>query len=106
MNTTGKKFVHVVNFYLKPGLTAGDIESFEKGVTSLGSIEAISFFNVGKPAATDRPVIDKSYSYCLLCVFADQSAHDEYQTHPVHLAFVESCQQYWSKVVIFDSQSI
>lgn len=101
-----KKFVHVVNFYLKPGLPAADVKKFEDGVSSLGKIESLTAFNVGKPAGTDRPVIDKSYSYCLLTVFNDEAGHDLYQEHPVHLEFIENCSAFWDKVVIFDSETI
>ena len=69
-------FVHVVNFYLKADLSAADIKTFEEGVKSLGAIESLVLFNVGKPASTDRPVIDKSYSYCELTVFNDEAGHD------------------------------
>ncbi len=102
-----KKFVHVVNFYLKPDLSAADIKKFEEGVSSLGKIETLIVFNVGKPAATaDRPVIDKSYSYCLLTVFNDIAGHDVYQEHPVHLEFIKNCNMLWDKVVVFDSETI
>lgn len=99
-------FVHVVNFYLKAGLSAEDIKKFEEGVNSLGSIESLVMFNVGKPADTDRPVIDKSYSYCELTVFKDKAGHDVYQDAPVHLKFIEDCKHLWEKVVIFDSETI
>ncbi|MGX5818243.1 amidohydrolase family protein [Chitinophaga lutea] len=105
MSTT-KKFVHVVNFYLKPGLSAADVKKFEQGVSSLGKIETLLVFNVGKPADTDRPVIDKSYSYCLLTVFNDKAGHDIYQEHPVHLEFIKNCSTLWDKVVVFDSETI
>ncbi|RAI98718.1 stress responsive alpha/beta barrel protein [Chitinophaga skermanii] len=101
-----KKFVHVVNFYLKKGLSPEEIKDFEAGVSSLATIDEIKVFNLGTPADTDRPVIDKSYSYCLLTVFENQEAHDRYQVHPTHLAFVERCSRHWDKVVIFDSVSI
>lgn len=99
-------FVHVVNFWLKPGLSEEDIRKFEEGVQSLKVIESLVMFNVGKPATTDRPVIDKSYSYCELTVFNDEAGHDVYQTHPVHLAFVENCKHLWEKVLIYDSETI
>lgn len=101
-----KKFVHVVNFYLKKDLSAADIKKFEAGVSTLGTIDGLLAFNVGKPASTDRPVIDKSYSYCLLTVFKDKAAHDHYQEVPVHLKFIEDCSHLWEKVVIFDSETI
>jgi hypothetical protein len=106
LKATDKKFVHVVNFYLKPGLSAADIKKFEDGVSALGKIEAIQVFNLGKPASTDRPVIDRSYSYCELTVFKNKADHDIYQEHPIHLEFVENCKHLWDKVVIFDSETI
>jgi hypothetical protein len=99
-------FVHVVNFWLKPGLSEADIKKFEEGVQSLKVIESLVMFNIGKPAATDRPVIDKSYSYCELTVFNDEAGHDVYQQHPVHLAFIENCKHLWEKVLIYDSETI
>ncbi|MDQ1088846.1 MULTISPECIES: Dabb family protein [unclassified Siphonobacter] len=99
-------FVHVVNFWLKEGLSAEDRAKFEEGVSSLKNVEGIEVFNVGKPAATDRPVIDRSYDYCLLTVFKDEAAHDVYQVAPIHLKFVETCKQYWDRVLIYDSESI
>jgi hypothetical protein len=101
-----KKFVHVVNFYLKAELSVDEIKAFEKGVSELAKVEVIRTFNLGKPASTDRPVIDRSYSYCLLTVFDSQEDHDIYQVHPVHLNFVDTCKEYWEKVVIFDSVGI
>jgi hypothetical protein len=103
---SANKFVHVVNFWLKKELNATEIQAFELGLQSLEKVESLIYFNVGKPAATDRPVIDRSYSYCLLTVFADEAGHDVYQKHPVHLKFVDDCKKYWEKVVIFDSESI
>lgn len=103
---SNNKFVHVVNFYLKPDLAAADIELFETELKGLGAIESLLLYNVGKPASTDRPVIDRSYSYCELAVFADEAGHDVYQVHPLHKAFVEKCKHLWERVVIFDSETI
>lgn len=106
LQPTDKKFVHVVNFYLKPGLSAADVKKFEDGVSSLGKIDVIQVFNLGKPADTDRPVVDKSYSYCELTVLRNKADHDIYQDHPIHLEFIKNCQHLWEKVVVFDSETI
>lgn len=100
------KFVHIVNFWLKKSLSESEVLAFENGLKSLSNIETMVYFNIGTPASTDRPVIDRSYSYCLLTVFADDNGHDIYQKHPIHLKFVEECKLYWEKVVIFDNVSI
>ncbi len=99
-------FVHHVFFWLKEDLNEGELKKFEEGVSSLLSIEHVKIGDVGKPASTDRPVIERSYSYSLLLVFEDQAAHDAYQPHPVHKAFVEGCSHLWSKVLIYDSESV
>ncbi|MCY7352244.1 MAG: Dabb family protein [Cytophagaceae bacterium] len=99
-------FVHVVLFYLKKGLSPEEVVQFETGVSSLGTIDGLINFNIGKPADTDRPIIDKSYDYCELTVFADQATHDVYQEAEIHLKFIRECSHLWERVVIFDSVSI
>ncbi|MBC9931746.1 Dabb family protein [Chitinophaga qingshengii] len=107
MKALEKKLVHVVNFTLKPGLSAEDRKRFEAGVSSLHTIDEISIFNVGTPVpAGGDPNVVRNYDYCLLCIFTDMEAHDRYQVHPVHLNFIEQCKQYWEKVVAFDSETI
>lgn len=101
-----KQFVHVVNFWLKPGLSEADILLFEKGVRSLGEIETVQFYHLGKPASTDREVIDRSYSYCLVEVFKNKEDHDAYQVHPIHDRFREACGHLWDRVQIFDSETV
>ena len=99
-------FVHHVFFWMKEDITADDFKTFEKGVATLPGIDLVKFGDVGKPASTDRPIIERSYSYSLLLVFENKTAHDEYQTHPVHLKFIENCSMLWSRVLIYDSESL
>jgi hypothetical protein len=95
-------FVHTVFFWLKPGLSPEAKDRFVKGVNSLLAIKNLVHGSVGTPAETDRPVIDRSYSYGLLTVFENKAGHDAYQVDPIHLAFVESCKDCWESVKIYD----
>ena len=99
-------FVHVVNFWLKKDLTDAQRQQFVDGVKALGNIESLVTFNVGKPADTDRPVIDRSYDYCELTIFNDAAGHDVYQVHPLHLKFIDECKHLWEKVLIYDSETV
>jgi hypothetical protein len=99
-------FVHHVFFWLQEGLAKEDVEKFEKGVKSLLTIDSLKAGDVGKPASTDRPVIDRSYSYSLLTMFDDIKAHDVYQEHPVHLNFIDECKHLWTRVQIYDSETV
>ena len=96
-------FVHAVYFWLRDDLTAAERQTYLEGVRSLTTIPDVRHGWVGTPAATDRPVIERGYSYALTVAFADEAAHDRYQVHPVHDRFRETCGTFWSRVLIFDS---
>ena len=96
-------FVHAVYFWLREGLTPAERERFEAGLQALCAIDAVRHGYVGSPAATERPVIERGYSRALVLVFADEGAHDRYQTHPVHDRFRAECGGLWTAVRIYDS---
>ena len=99
-------FVHHVFFWLRKELSQQDVDKFEKGVKSLLSIEGLITGDVGKPASTDRPIIDNSYSFSLLTIFNDKDAHDTYQDHPVHHKFLEECRHLSAKILVYDSETV
>ena len=95
-------FVHCVFFWLKPDLTPTQLKEFTDKASALTRIPSVQYGSLGKPAVTDRPVIDRSYSYGLLVAFEDLAGHDAYQVHPVHDAFRKDCAHLWNRVVIYD----
>ena len=96
-------FVHCVYFWLKEDLSAEDRATFETLLRTLPTIEHVAHGHIGVPAETDRPVVDRSYSYAEVLIFRDREAHDAYQVHPTHRAFAERCSTFWRKIVIYDS---
>jgi len=98
-------FVHHVFFWLKKPLTKEVRIKFEKALNELVTIETIVAKHLGTPAATDRGVIDSSYSYSLLLLFDSKEDQDNYQTHPIHLKFIAECEDLWERVVVYDSIS-
>lgn len=96
-------FVHAVYFYLKNPGSEADRDALHAGLKTLATVPDITTAFVGPPAETRRPIIDSSYDFAMVSVFADQAAHDNYQTHPIHLAFVDTCSHLWDRVQIYDS---
>lgn len=96
--------VHAVYFWLKDDLSDADRQKFVQGLESLRTIEGSEGCHIGVPSSTDRPVIDRSYSWALVVLFKDLAAHDRYQVHPVHDRFREECAPFWKKVLIYDSE--
>jgi hypothetical protein len=96
-------FVHHVFFWLKNPESTEDYNQLEEGLLSLDKIDLIQMFHVGVPASTNRPVIERSYSFSLLMIFDSLEDQEEYQTHPIHERFVKENSHLWSKVVVYDS---
>jgi hypothetical protein len=96
-------FVHAVYFWLKPDIQPAQVRRFEELALAMAKIPSVRDLWLGKPAATDRPVIERSYSYALTVTFANAADEEAYQKHPIHDAFRENCGSFWSKVQIFDS---
>lgn len=96
-------FIHSVYFWLRPELTAEQREAFVRGLESLRGIETVRHGWIGVPATTDRPVIDRSYSYALTLVFPNDAEQEAYQVHPVHDRFRRGFETFWTRVQIYDS---
>ena len=105
INLAAKKgmFIHHVYFWLKNPDSKEDKAKLIEGLKKLSKVKTIKSFHIGQPAATDREVIDRSYSISW-CLFFDNAAdQDTYQSDPIHLKFVEECSSLWQKVVVYDS---
>lgn len=107
-NLAAKKgmFIHHVYFWLKKPESKEDKAKLIEGLKKLSKVKTIKSFHIGQPAATNREVIDRSYSVSW-CLFFDNAAdQDSYQTDPIHLKFVEECSSLWNKVIVYDSLDI
>jgi hypothetical protein len=95
--------IHSVYFWFKRDADPLLVERFSEGLARLRTIPDVQSVYVGTPAATPaRPVIDDSYAWALIETFADLDAHDRYQVHPVHEAFVREFSASWEKVMVYD----
>ena len=99
-------FIHHVYFYLNNPDSKEDLAALVKGLEGLKKIKNYKLVHIGKPADTDRPVIDKSYAVSWLCIFENKAEQDKYQVDPIHLDFIEKCKHLWSKVVVYDSVDV
>jgi hypothetical protein len=101
--TPADVFVHHVLFYAPATASDADRAKLLEGLQMLRGIPAIQFAHIGTPAATDRAVIDRAYTYSWLCVFESAAAELNYQEHPIHDEFRQQYARYWEKVVIYDA---
>lgn len=97
-------FVHTVFFWLKKDLSDAQKEAFHAGAKTLTDIQPSVAAYIGKPADTERPVIDNTYDYSLTCIFENKADHDAYQVDPVHLEFIDKHAKDWARVVVYDAE--
>ncbi|MCO6452521.1 MAG: Dabb family protein [Caldilineales bacterium] len=98
--------IHNVYFWLRDDLNNDEQIAFEHGLASLTTDENVISGYYGIPADTHRDVVENSYSYGLVLIFANLAGHDLYQVGDVHLAFVEAHLPKWTKAVVHDIETI
>lgn len=99
--------VHHVFFWLKNPNSQADRNQLIAGIKKLKDIETVNHLHVGAAARTEkRDVIDDSWDVSELMYFTDLKAQEVYQSHPLHLEFVETCGHLWSKVLVYDIDEV
>lgn len=98
-------FIHHVYFWLDNPGSKEDLDKLLAGLKKLSAVKTIKTFYIGKPADTNREVIDSSYSVSWLLFFDNKADQDSYQVDPIHLKFVDECKHLWKKVTVYDTVS-
>jgi Stress responsive A/B Barrel Domain len=99
-------FVHHVFFWLKNPDRKEDYNKLLMGLEGLSKVSTIERFHIGKPADTNRDVIDRSYSVSWLVMFRNKEDQDKYQVDPIHIKFVEQYSSLWDKVIVYDADDV
>ena len=100
------RFVHHVLFWLVEPENPSARTEFEGALRDLASIDLVVANHLGVPAATNREVIENSYTFSMVLTFANKADQDAYQIHPDHLKFIDKYGHLWSKVTVMDTESI
>lgn len=99
-------FIHHVYFWLKNPDSKQDRDKLVEGLQKLSKVRSIKTAHIGKPADTNRDVIDSTYAISWLLTFDNRANQDSYQVDPVHLKFIEECKDLWSRVVVYDTVDV
>lgn len=96
--------VHHALFWLKNPGPGPDRDQLIAGLQTLREIKLIRLLHVGVPAPVEaRDVVDLSFDASELMVFDSVEDQTAYQTHPIHQAFIKSCEHLWARVVVTDA---
>ena len=102
--TAKSRLMHTVVFWLKnttPETIPREIADFYyRRITDVAGVEQVF---TGRPAGTDREVVDSSYQVLSSLIFRDSAAQDAWQTDPVHDEFRERFGEHFARVVVYDN---
>lgn len=96
-------FVHHVFFWLKEPENSDVRKQFEEGLNKLITVPQIQSYHIGTPVESPREVVDDSFTFSYMAFFKSKEDQNTYQTHPIHLQFIEDCQHLWKKVIVYDA---
>ncbi len=96
-------FVHHVLFWLKEPENLKARKQFESGLQNLIKVPQIQSCHIGTSVKSSREVVDYSFTYSYIAFFESKEDQNTYQTHPIHLQFIEDCQHLWEKVIVYDA---
>lgn len=98
------QLAHMVYFTLKddsPTAIQAMVDACHK---YLKDHPGVVYFSAGQRAPEfQREVNDQEFHVSLNVVFESKELHDQYQTAPDHLTFIEENKEQWAKVRVFDS---
>ena len=95
-------FIHSVYFWFKEGVTETQLKTFYEDTEKLREIEVVKALYTGTAAATDRPIVERSYDFAVIVHFENLAGHDAYQQHPIHLSLLEKHRALWERVMVTD----
>lgn len=103
-DNTHRQLAHMVFFDLHDDSDAARQKLLDSAQKNLSGHEGTVYFSVGVLGKEfSRPVNDQDFTVALHVVFRDKAAHDAYQVHARHHAFIDECKPNWKRVRVFDS---
>ena len=99
-------FSHVVIFWTQTDVPNATEQLLAGAEKYLKPCPGVLHYHCGRMADSHRDVVDQSYQVALNLVFEDRTAQDAYQTHPLHVEFVEKIfKTYCERVVVYDFEN-
>ena len=94
--------IHSVYFWLWKSLDREKRRQFETGLDLLTRDANVRSRHIGKPADTNRDVIECGYDYAVVLVFDNLETHNAYQAGEAHQTFLDTCADLWARVQVYD----
>ncbi len=102
--SSDQPLAHIVYFSLKDDSQEAQQRLADACQKYLSGHDGTTYFSVGTLVPDlSRDVNQRDWQVALHVIFANRAAHDVYQTHERHLAFIEENKNNWAQVRVFDA---
>ena len=98
------RLAHIVYFTLKdrsPQAVQKQLDACHKHLPDHWGMECIAIGS--RTPGLNREVNDKEFDVGLHVIFENRAAHDQYQTAPRHVQFIEESKPNWAQVRVFNA---
>ena len=94
---------HVVIFWTDKSDTTGQAKLLEGVEKLLAEVPQVKSLQYGKPVKNDRGAVDDSFSVAISMYFDNEKDAATYQTHPLHIQFVNDyVKSYAKRFIVYD----
>lgn len=94
---------HVVLIWLKRPDNAADRQALRQAAEDLKAISQVKSISHGTALASERPIVDDSFDVGFVMRFDSPADLHAYETHPLHIAKVNSVlKPLTKKIVVYD----
>ena len=94
---------HVVLIWLKRPDNAADRQALRQAAEDLKAISQVKSISHGTALASERPIVDDSFDVGFVMRFDSPADLHAYETHPLHIAKVDSVlKPLTKKIVVYD----
>jgi hypothetical protein len=98
-----KTITHVVVVWLNDGVNEDGITEVMKKANMLSEIESVRGMKIGRPVASERKIVDGSFTFAISVVFDSDEEMQQYLGDPIHVDFVQSVlTPVLKKIVVYD----
>ena len=101
--SAGKTITHVVVVWLNDDVSNSSIANIMKKTEVLSKIGVVKKLKVGGPVASERKIVDDTFTFALSVDFSSAEDLEHYLADPIHVEFVESeLTPILKRIVIYD----
>ena len=98
-----KTITHVVLVWLNDDVSEDGITEIMKKADRLSEIESVQGMKIGRPVASERKIVDDSFTFAISVVLDSDQEMQQYLTDPIHVDFVQSVlTPVLKRIVVYD----